>query len=143
MPPDSGEPSPDLFPELIQSLRRWVLVLGLGILVLLLLLRIPRSILAGYCVGWFLSLFSLDHISTRARRLEQTRMSSGDAKIYAARTFLFRWLVLIGVIVLASRVGADPVAAVAGLLLLQAAIVCRSIMTFFGDDPPREDDPAG
>jgi hypothetical protein len=123
----------DPFPELIRSLRRWVMVLGVSVLLLLLARGISRGGLAGYCVGWFLSLFTLDHMAHRARHLEMNPLSPGDAKIYAIRTFFFRWLVLIVVIVLASRVGAEPVAAVAALLLLQAAILCRSMMVLFAE----------
>lgn len=131
--PPEGDPR-DSFQVLTRSLRRWVLGLGLLVLAGLLALGAGRPVLAGYCVGWFLSLFSLDHLAARALSIEQRQLGSSDAKVFAARTFLLRYLVLIVVIVLASRVGASPVAAVSGLLLLQAAIVCRSIMIFLTDE---------
>jgi hypothetical protein len=95
-----------------------------------------RPVLLGYSVGWLLSLFSLDHIAAGARRVEAGPLTPGQTKVLAARTFLGRWAIVIGTILVAVRLGADPVAAVAALLLLQAAVVCRSIASFLGGGEP-------
>lgn len=116
-------------------------------LLLLLARGATRAVLLGYSVGWLLSLYSLDHIAAGARRVAERPLTPAEAKKTAARTFMGRWVVVVGAILVASRLGADPVAAVAALLLLQAAVMCRSIASLFGgggaeagDEPDSRDE---
>ncbi len=135
------------FEAVVVSLRRWILGLGLLVLVGLLGTGWGRPVLLGFTVGWALSLFSLDHLAYSARRVKQSGMSGPEARVAAVRTYSFRLLVTVGVIAVAVRLGADPVAAISALLLLQAAIVAWCIVGLLsrgGEDPGESDeDPPG
>jgi hypothetical protein len=126
------------FETVVISLRRWIVGLGLGVLGGLLVAGQSRDVLAGFCVGWFLSLFSLDHLSATARRVAVNPVAPDSAKRLAYRTYLMRWVTTVAVIVVAVKLGAHPVPAVAALLLLQAAVMCRSITTLFRGLNPEE-----
>lgn len=118
-------------------------MLGLGLLVWILLLGLgqPRPVVAGYCVGWLLSLLSLDHIAANARAIAAGAVDPEAAKRRGSRAVVQRWLVMIGAIVVAGKLGAEPLAAVCALLLLQAAIMCRSITSLFTGRGARDERP--
>lgn len=123
------------FEDVVTSLRRWVAVLGTLVLVGMLVADLERSVLIGFCVGWLLSLFSLDHMAFAARRVATLGGTPAQNKTMAVRTFLQRWLVTLVVLLLAARLGANPVAAVGALLLLQASVLLRGIVSLFQSTP--------
>lgn len=118
---------PGSFEFVVVSLRRWVLGLGIAVLAGMVLLDQPRDVLAGFCVGWLLALFTLDHIAGNARRLMAQPHDPAQAQERAVRTYMQRWAIVVGSLAVAHKLGANLVAAVMALLLLQAAIMCRSI----------------
>ncbi len=132
------------FETVVMQIRRWILALGLFVLLLLVACGAARARLLGWCVGWLLSLFSLDQITSNARRLIQDPKEPGDAQKAAVQTIMRRWIVTIAVLLVSAKLGADPLAGVLALLLLQAAVMCRSIMSLLKGpvpSPPGEDPP--
>lgn len=138
---ETGEAS---FEELVVSIRRWLLGLGLLTLVVLKAVAVSRSILLGFLVGFGLCLFSLDHLAWKARAVASRGVDPVKAQATFVGHFMVRWLATVAVILVAAKLGANPIAAVASLLLLQAAIVCRSIGDLLMRSGESDDvDPAG
>ena len=119
--------APGSFEATVVSVRRWILILGVVGVAGLAALAFDRSVLAGFCVGWLLALFTLDHLASNSRAVMRQGVSPRDAQARAVRTYVRRWAVVIVGLAVAHRLGANLVAALLGLLLLQAAIMCRSI----------------
>lgn len=117
-------------PATLRSIRRWILGLGAAGLAILALAGAPGRILAGFFLGAALALWSLDDLATAA--VAQLGAGAGGAVPVARGRFVRRWLAIALVLVVGHRLGAEPVAAAAGILLLQGAMVCRSIAALAG-----------
>lgn len=126
MSPEIEAPQED-FGEVVASLRVWIFGLGSLVLAGLLLSGASRGVLAGFLVGGGLALFTLDHFVQSARQIGTGQLSGQEAKALAVRTYVRRMGIMALVLVVSVRFGADPVAAISSLLLLQAAVMCRSI----------------
>lgn len=133
--PDRGI---DDFETVVASLRRWIFGLGLTSLAAMAAGGAGKPWLGGFCVGWFVCIYGLDQLAANARRVAAGAHDPGAAQTQAARTFLQRWIITIAALGLAYKAGFDPVAGALALVLLQVAVMCRSIEVLLRGEPALE-----